>query len=258
MMSLPGLSGFTLCRNAIKLDYCLELAVKSMLPICDEVVICDADSTDGTKEMIHAWAAENPNIRICNWTWPDPKGDFWFYVKWLNHARQHLRYDMMLLVEGDECLHEDSLMAIRAAADAKQARIFERLNFWGSPRDISPDGTYCGHVCVRLGPTRLHMPTDAPDPLGSQEIATLAHEAGAQPGFQIFHYGTLRKKEAFLAKSRVMQSAIWDSFDSRLETAETTGQDWIPLCTFDKPMKVFNGIHPIFAREWLEQRGHKL
>lgn len=256
MNLLPGLSGFTCTRNAHQLDYCVELAILSMLPICDEVVVCDSDSTDGTREWLDRWASEESKLRVINWPWPNPVGETFFFVRWMNFTREHLRHSMMLLVEGDECLHENSYKAIRSAAENGDARVFERLNFWGNAKEMAPIGHYCNHMVARMGPTDLWMPSDAPDPHGSQELATRAINAGLQPGFQIFHYGALRKPGAFIAKSRVMQGAIFNTFDSRLAQAEKTGEDWVGLCKFKEPMRRFVGSHPSIAHGWLRERGH--
>lgn len=258
MSLLPGLSGFTVCRNVRDLDYGLELTIRSLSDVCDEVVVCDADSTDGTKEELYDLYLSGLPIRIVNWPWPDPKGDTYFFVKWLNHARSFLKHRNMLLVEADECLHEADYDAIRKAGQNDEAHLFHRLNFWRDAQHLSPDGVYCGHQVCRMGPTDLWMPSDAPDPHGPQTLATLCHERGIQPGFRIFHYGALRKPDAFCRKSRVMQGAIWGSCDDRILEAERTGQNWVDLCPTEQPLQPFYGTHPAIAQEWLRERGHKL
>jgi hypothetical protein len=42
------ISGFTFVRNAIKYDYPIVEAVRSILPLCDEVVVAVGDSDDDT------------------------------------------------------------------------------------------------------------------------------------------------------------------------------------------------------------------
>jgi glycosyltransferase involved in cell wall biosynthesis len=253
MQKERGISGYVLSRNCLSLDYCIDLTIRSLLPVCNEVVVCDAGSTDGTLEMLEEWAGYDSKLRITHWDWPDPKGETYFFVKWINHAREQLRYDMQLNIEADECLSLRSHDAIREAAAERGSRMFRRLNFWRDACSLAPDGHYCGHQVVRMGPQELWMPSDAPDPHGPQDITRLATW---DDRLEIFHYGALRKPEAFIAKSKVMQGAIFGSLDSRLADAEKAGDNWVDRCPFPKPLQRFRGKHPDFALQWLRDRGH--
>ena len=44
-------SGFTFIRNAIKYDYPIVEAIKSILPICDEVIVAVGKSDDATLSL---------------------------------------------------------------------------------------------------------------------------------------------------------------------------------------------------------------
>ena len=46
------LSGFTIVRNAVKLDYPIVPAIRSILDMCDEVVVNVGRSEDGTRELV--------------------------------------------------------------------------------------------------------------------------------------------------------------------------------------------------------------
>lgn len=62
-------SGFTFVRNAIKLDYPIVQAIKSILPICDEMVVAVGNSEDTTREVIQS--INDPKIRIIDTVWDD-------------------------------------------------------------------------------------------------------------------------------------------------------------------------------------------
>jgi hypothetical protein len=67
------LGGLVCIRNGFRLGYCFVEAVQSLLPICDEVVICDCDSDDGTGEVyIREWAHKEPKLTICNLSLDQP------------------------------------------------------------------------------------------------------------------------------------------------------------------------------------------
>lgn len=100
-------SGFTFCRNLVKLDYPFIESIKSLLPLVNEFVIAVGDSQDNTLELIKS--INSDKIKIINTFWDrnlsigalafseqtnialdncNPKADWAFYL------------------QGDEIIHE--------------------------------------------------------------------------------------------------------------------------------------------------------
>lgn len=250
-----GLSGYVPVRNGLRLDYCFRLAVESLLPVCNEVVICDSDSDDGTREAADEWAARDLKVRVANYPWPSPVGDVWMLKKWLNHARGHLRYDMQITLDADEVLHPGSYPEIRHAVAVRHCRYFRRMNFWKSPDWLVPDGQVCGRDVIRLGPTEYTMVSDNAerDPEG---VLPIRSRATKHPHLLIWHLGFLRRQDAFIAKSRVMHSALLNTFDPKLAEAERTGQPWYTLSNANLKLERFTGTHPEIVKAWLRERGY--
>src|SRR5438132_261989 len=66
------LSGFTLVRNAVSLDYPIVPAIRSILAVCDEVVVNVGRSEDGTRDLVAAIG--DPRVRILDREWDFSRG----------------------------------------------------------------------------------------------------------------------------------------------------------------------------------------
>ena len=81
------ISGYTLSRNLLSLDYCIRETLLCLMPVCDEVVVCDSDSTDGTRELLDAMAAMFPKLRVINRRWEKPFKRWGWVSEWRNYTR---------------------------------------------------------------------------------------------------------------------------------------------------------------------------
>lgn len=263
-----GLSGFVPVRNAISLDYCFQECVNSLLPVCDEVIICDSDSSDGTKEMIEEWETREPKIRVANWPWPRvatydewkadkprPPGDPRLLIRWLNYTRQFCLYDTQISLDADEVLCPKGYSEIKRAVEDRTPRWLSRINFWKSPFFEAPHGTVCGERVAKIGPTEYETVSDEPREEGEPPMRS---EAIFHDSLRIFHMGFLRRQDAFFAKSKVMQGALHSTYDPRLVKAEEQGTSWADESPFDKPLIPYPyNDHPPAIRAWLQERGYK-
>jgi hypothetical protein len=66
-VTAPRISGFTIVRNAIKLDFPVEASIRSILPVCDEVVVNVGKSEDETLDLVRSIG--DPRIRIVETEW---------------------------------------------------------------------------------------------------------------------------------------------------------------------------------------------
>lgn len=250
------ISGLVCIRNGTLLDYCWREAVHSMLPVVDEMVICDSDSSDGTSEQIAELVKNDSKIRAINYPWPNPVGKPTAWVEWLNWARMHLKHEIMLQLDGDEVLDPQGYQIIKMVAAGRGSALFHRLNFWQDPHHLAPENRCCGTMVARLGPTNLYLPSDEPYPVENPNIRTLA---ATYSGLNIFHYGFLRKNEAFYRKSDVVQKMFTGGVDKRITDQEAAGLQWNARDYFDGlPLREYHGPHPVIAHQWLKDRGYNL
>lgn len=254
------ISGYVCVRNMFKLDYCADLAVKSLLPICDEVLVSvgigETECDDGTLGFFLKWAVTEPKLTVVRYKWPNPHRDITWWTTWINDARIQLSYPMQLHLDADEVLDPLSYPVILAAAEIGHPLWFERLNFWRDAQHLAPSGHVCADQVVRFGPSRMWMPSDEPHPEGEPAIRSLAGwPPNADRSRRIFHYGFLRKQQAMIDKCRVVNGAFFGTMDDRLIEAEKDGKPWIDKIEMAAPLQNFYEDHPKLAQRWLNERG---
>ena len=67
------ISGFMIVKDVIEQGYPFVEAIASALPICDEFLVSDGYSTDGTYEVIKKISNLNPKVKVYRCKWPDKK-----------------------------------------------------------------------------------------------------------------------------------------------------------------------------------------
>lgn len=252
-----GLTGIVPVRNNIELQYCAEIAVLSMLPICDEVILSDGGSTDGTREFFLDWATREPKIRVADFPWENPKGDLWFLSRWINWTQELARYDMQCQLDADEVFDSMSYPVMKDLVRSRTPAYFQRINLWGDPQTEAPHGTVCGEKVVRIGPQEHpavcdNLYIDRPEPWVKQN----AVENG---GLRIWHLGFLRDGARFVEKSKRMQSYLLNTFDRRIEEDFVAGRKWYAHDPFPPDKRPFkhNLALPEIVRSWCQKRGYE-
>ena len=66
---MSKISAFTMVKDAIKQGYPFAESIASVLPICDELLVSDGFSTDGTYEMLQKIETLNKKIKIYQQEW---------------------------------------------------------------------------------------------------------------------------------------------------------------------------------------------
>ncbi len=249
-----GLSGYTIAINCLALDYPLFECIAAMLPICDEVVVSDAGSTDGTLVKLDELKEREPKLRVVShpeslWPSNDQVGN-----NWVNAVRRELDYDMAFWIDADEILDPVSFNEMKNAVQMKEARIFNYTNFWldAQHTTIWGDGRK-----LHLQPTADIIHVHGKNLPGYVEVRETAI---GHPNLKTYHYSALRRRAAFIAKCKAV--AIRHGFgyaDQELMQAERTGEDFMPLyADRTKDIKVFTGTHPAVMHQWLLDRGWAL
>lgn len=246
------LGGLVCIRNGFRLDYCWRESVKSLLPVCDRVLICDSDSNDGTRQWIDDWAKIEPKIVIANYPWTDPKGDTEWYPDWINFGRQHVPTDWFIHLDADELLHEQEYEEIRKQVGS--VLFLHRFNFWRDAKHLIPEGKCCGTRVLRMAGTTMPIPSDYPykHSAPTEALAKDSH-------INVYHYGFLRYREQFFLKAKEVQRIWMNTYDPRLEAADKAGGNWMQhegVTGWENNLNNFTGTHPDIIKPWLKERGY--
>lgn len=132
-------TGFSFIRNAIRNDYPISEAIRSILPLCDEFVVAVGKSDDDTLSLIRQIGS--PKIRIVETTWDETarEGGRAFAMETDKaYAAIAKDTDWAFYIQGDEAVHERYHDEIRSAMEKYrddeevEGLLFRYLHFYGS------------------------------------------------------------------------------------------------------------------------------
>ena len=113
-MTKISISGFMALQNAVETGYPFVESIASALPICDEFLIADGYSSDGTWDCLNELKRRYPDrIKLYQDQWPAWRNYGKVMVTVSNALRARCRGDYCLYVQANEVMHEASLDEIR-------------------------------------------------------------------------------------------------------------------------------------------------
>jgi len=100
----PTISGYTTIYNGIDAQLPFIESIKSMVGFCDEVVVVDGESTDGTYELLQKHFGDDPKVNLWQneWDWNTPGMD----GEQKAFSRALCSSDFCWQQDGDEVVHE--------------------------------------------------------------------------------------------------------------------------------------------------------
>jgi hypothetical protein len=132
-------TGFTFIRNAIKYDYPVVEAIKSIMPVCDDFVVAVGKSDDQTLELIRG--IDKSKIKIIETVWDDSlREGGQVLADETNKAFKAIdsESDWCFYIQGDEVMHEKYLPIVRGGMEkylnhkSVDGLLFDYLHFYGS------------------------------------------------------------------------------------------------------------------------------
>ena len=228
--------GFTIVRNAVKYDYPVCEAIRSVLPLVDEFIVLVGNSDDETLQLIASIGSSK--LKIHHSVWDDSLREGGRVLAVETDKAQALigeDFDWAIYIQADEVLPENSHEAIRTSMQrwkndsATDGLLLNYLHFYGSYQYVA-DSRKDAQGFRKDG----------------QKLAVRHSNA------EIYHYGWVKPPQLQQAKQRFFHK-LWHNDDwvnqhvGSSDSFDYTGIDSV---------KLFEGRHPevmcdrIEAQNW--------
>ncbi len=236
-------TGVTFIRNAIQFAYPIEEAIRSILPLCDEVIVAVGQSEDETLALIKS--INSDKIKILPTIWDDTlrEGGAVLAVE-TNKALDAVGSDTdwCFYIQGDEVLHEKYIPAIKTAMQEhlKDNRIegllFNYIHFWGNYDYIADSRKwYRKEIRIIRNDKNIRSYKDA------QGFRKNNHKLNvAQINATMYHYGWVRPPDKQV-KKQVSANKLWHDDHWVDQNIQQEGNyDYSQIDSIAK----FEGTHP--------------
>jgi hypothetical protein len=245
-----AVSGFTLVRNAIRLDFPIVESIRSILPLCDEVVVNLGQSDDDTLDLVRSIG--DPRIRILETVWDFSQRDRLLAAE-TQRAMRACTHSWGMCIQADEVLHESGVPELARTIEAVnhdpkvEGLLVRYRHLFGDPFTEAVNRRwYLREVrVVRLNPAlEIHPFRDAQGfRVGPDHRKIRARLTAAE----MFHYGWARSAAALRGRKRE---------DQKLYPRVHEPGESEPLLQWFPGIRPFRGEHPAVARAWVERHRH--
>ncbi len=246
--------GFTFIRNAIKYDYPVEEALRSILPLCDEVIVNIGNSEDATEKLISH--IDPAKIKIVHSVWDESlmEGGRVLAAE-TDKAYQQITNDAdwCIYIQADEVIHEKYYPAILSAMkkykDEKDVEglLFKYKHFYGSYDYIGDTRKWYSHeIRVIRKDKDIHSYRDAQGFRKSDRKLRVA-EIDAY----IYHYGWVRHPQYQMRKVLGFEKLYdSDNMACKISREVTDHFDYSDIDSLTR----FTGTHPTVMRERIAKK----
>jgi glycosyltransferase involved in cell wall biosynthesis len=228
-------------------------AIRSILPVVDEMIVLIGDSTDETIALIESIG--DPKIKIHHSIWnKDLRKGGVVLADETNKAFQLIdtSFDWAFYIQGDEVVHEKYHPAIRAACEKYkndlpvQGLLFKYKHFYGTYDYVGDSRKWYAHeIRIIRNNKAISAYRDAQGfRIGKQKLPVAAIDAS------IYHYGWVKSPEQ-MRKKQKESAAFWND-DKQMEKI-IASPDFHDFSEFDS-LERFTGTHPNVMLDRIQQK----
>lgn len=247
-------TGFSFIKNAIKYDFPIVESIRSILPLCDEVVIAVGDSSDDTRELVQSI---DEKVRIIDTVWNESLiADGAVLADETNKAMAaiHPQTDWCVYIQGDEVMHEDDLMIVSDAMRDElsnkevEALLFHYRHFYGSYDYLGSSSRWYRHEirAFKYNPD-IYSYRDAQ---GFRKKPNNKLKVRKIPAY-IYHYGWVKPPEIMYSKVQNDLLVRHGIENSTIPTVSGSRSDF-DYSAIDM-LNRFEGSHPYVMKDRIQQ-----
>jgi hypothetical protein len=244
--------GFTIVRNAIKYGYPVVESIKSILPLCDKMIVAVGNSEDETRALIQS--IDKDKISIIDTIWDDSLrvGGQVLAVE-TNKAMDAIPddYDWCFYIQADEAVNESSHEMIKKAmlqyleVPEVEGLLFKYHHFWGTFDYLGINRQwYKNEIRVIRNDKQIRSFRDAQGfRKNNQKLKVKPVEA------YIYHYGYVRSPSVMKQKMKDF-SLLYHSKEElhrEIERINNFNYDDVDA------VKRFNGSHPAVMKQRISE-----
>lgn len=239
-------SGFTFLRNGTILGYPYIESLKSLLAVCDEVVVALGDSDDDTLDQVQK--INDPKLKIIQTTWNENMQDRGYtYAQQKMIAQFNCTGDWAFYLEGDEIIHEKDYELIRSTMEDHlddkrvEALVFDYYHFYGSPSTYAYSPRW-----YRSAPRIIRNTLRSWAPDGLFWLIMDQNKSGRYPnaalvGCHLYHYGHVRSVKKMDEKQKRVER-YWGK----------APKEFLGYGDIDpETIRLFSDTHPAILANWL-------
>jgi len=246
--------GFTFIRNAIKYDYPVKEAIRSILPVCDEVIVNVGNSDDATENLIHDIDPEK--IKVFHSTWDESLiagGRVLAAETDKAYARIPKDADWCFYIQADEVIHEKYYDAIISAMekykdDKKiEGLLFRYLHFYGSYDYVGDTRKWYSHeIRIIRKDESIHSYRDAQ---GFRKNGGKLNVAEIDA--YVYHYGWVRHPQYQMKKVLGFEKLYHSgNMANRISKEETDHFDYSDIDSLTR----FTSSHPEVMKQRISEK----
>lgn len=247
-------TGFTFVKNAIIYDYPIVEAIRSILPLCDSVVVAVGKSDDNTLDLIRSIDPDKVEILETEWNESLREGGRVLALE-TDKAFQAIPEDSdwAFYIQGDEVVHEEDYPAIREAMERYQDEdeidglLFRYRHFYGNYDYVGAETSwYAREIRILKNNRSIYSFRDAQGfrKGDNEKLNVVPIDA------YIYHYGWVKRPEV-MQKKQENFNRYWHDDQWMEENIEKTVE--YNYGSQMRALEKFEGTHPKVMQERVDR-----
>jgi hypothetical protein len=240
--------GFTIVRNAIKYGYPVLESIKSILPLCDQMIVVVGKSEDDTLNLIRS--IENNKVVIIESVWDDSlrTGGRVLAVE-TDKAFDAIgpEFDWCFYIQADEVVHEKYIPCILKEMEKRidqpdvEGLLFNYLHFWGTYDYVGVGRQwYRREIRIIRNNKQIRSYKDAQGFRINNRRLNVKHIDA-----YIYHYGWVRPPDTIKSKMTNFNSLYFSGAKLEEKSEKVMSFDYSAI----EEVNVFNESHPKVMEE---------